>query len=195
MLNSVLFLFDLDDTLLITDAKIILRDPVSGEVKHRLSTDQYRDMKKSKGEGVSGFDLDFSEFNNTEKVCKSFLQAKAGPGLPILRDAIETADTEIGILTARSSEEAVEAALPGFLAKEGIDISIDPDLIFAARDPKYHPDPSKSDSELKLAMILAIIEEGIFDSISLIDDDPMHKRVIDAYCESHKIQNIHVIPV
>jgi len=195
MLNSVLMLFDLDDTLLITDARIVLKDPESGEVLHRLSTDQYRDMKKSAGENVSGYTLDFSEFNNTEKVCASFLRARPGPALPILRDAMDTADTEIGILTARSSEEAVEKALPPFLKKQGLDIQIDPDLIFAVRDTKYHPESSQSDSELKLHMILAIIKEGIFDSIFLIDDDPMHKRVIDAYCERQKIKNIHVIPV
>jgi FMN phosphatase YigB (HAD superfamily) len=45
-MESSLVLFDLDDTLLITDAKIVLRDLASNEVVYRVSTDEFRDLKK-----------------------------------------------------------------------------------------------------------------------------------------------------
>lgn len=193
MLKSKLVLFDLDDTLLITDAKIGLKNS-SGEVIQRLSTDQYRDWKKA-GK-LKSYQLDFSEFDDLDKATQSFLRARVGPGLGILRDAIEDADTEIGILTARSAEDVVRIALPKYLQKQGIDVEIDPDLIFAVHDPKYRNlQQGKSDSELKLHFILELIRGGIFDSVFLIDDDPLHKQVIDHYCKEYGVQNVFVYSV
>lgn len=193
MLRPTLVLFDLDDTLLITDARILLRDPDTDEVRHRLPTDVYRDWKKAGR--TQGFKLDFAEFTSVEEVTKSFLAAKPGPGLDILRDAVDEGEAEIGILTARSSEEAVEAALPKFLAKQGIDIEIDPDLIFAVHDPKYPFPGTMTDSERKLQIMLQLIDGQVFDHVFLIDDDPVHKQVIDSHCKKNKIQNVHVYSV
>ncbi len=191
MLRSTLVLFDLDDTLLVTDARILLRDPDTDEVVYRLPTDEYRDWKKAGR--TQAFKLDFVEFTSVEEVTKSFLSAKPGPGLDILRDAV--GEAEIGILTARSSELAVEEALPRFLAKQGIDITIDPDLIFAIHDPKYPFPSSMTDSERKLQIILQLIDGQVFDHVFLIDDDPVHKQVIDSHCKKNKIQNVHVYSV
>ena len=193
MLRSALILFDLDDTLLITDARIILRDPITNEVRYRLPTDVFRDWKK-RGQ-IQDFKLDFAEFSSVEDVVKSFLAAKPGPGLHILRDAIDDEETEIGILTARANEDAIEIALPKFLAKQGIDIEINPNLIFAVHDPKYSFPTTMTDSERKLQIILQLIDDQVFDHIFLIDDDPIHKQVIDSYCEKNKIQNVYVYSV
>lgn len=190
---STLVLFDLDDTLLVTDAKIGLRDPETGELAYRLSTDEYRDWK-SQGK-TQKYIPDYEDFTVFDKVVQSFIDAKPGPGLSILQDALDDPDTEIGILTARSSEAAVEKALPGFLEKQGIEATIDPDLIFAVNDPKYNFPPDKTDSELKLHIILKLIKEKIFESVFLIDDDPKHKEVIDHYCAKHHIQNVHVYSI
>ncbi len=187
---STLALFDLDDTLLVTNAKINLRDPKTGEVIHRLSTNDYRDWK---GQGkTQEYEADYEEFANLDKVIASFENATPALGLAILKDAIEEPNTEIGILTSRSSEKAVATALPKFLAKQGITANIDPNLIFAVGDPKYNFQSEKTDSELKLYIILKLIDENIFDSIFLVDDDPMHKKVIDEYCASHNIKNVQV---
>ncbi len=187
---STLALFDLDDTLLVTNAKINLRDPKTGEVIHRLSTNDYRDWK---GQGkTQEYEADYEEFANLDKVIASFENATPALGLAILKDAIEEPNTEIGILTSRSSEKAVATALPKFLAKQGITANIDPNLIFAVGDPKYNFPSEKTDSELKLHIILKLIDEDIFDSIFLVDDDPLHKKVIDEYCASHNIKNVQV---
>ena len=130
---STLALFDLDDTLLVTTAKISLRDPKTGEVVYRLSTNDYRDWK-SQGK-TQEYEADYEEFANIDKVIKSFEDATPALGLAILKDAIEEHDTEIGVLTSRSSEKAVATALPKFLAKQGIEADINPSLIFAIGDP------------------------------------------------------------
>ena len=190
-MQPTLVLFDLDDTLLITDAKIRLRDPSTKELKHALSSAEYRDWKKA-GK-TADYELDFEDFQSVEKVTQSFYDAHPGPGLALLRDAVDDGEAEIGILTARSSETAVRAALPVFLKKQGIDVEIDPALIFAVRDPKYNL--TGTDSELKHHLILEIINDDIFDHVFLIDDDPVHKRVIDAHCKRHKIKNVYVYSV
>jgi len=183
-----LTLFDLDDTLAITDSKIKLRD-ADGQVVHRLTTNDYRDWK---GQGkTEGFVADYEDFANVQKATELLVNAKPGPGLAILQDAKET-EGDLGILTLRSSEEAVVKGLPKFLSRQGVNTRIDPKLIFALGDRKYSFPPVKIDSELKLIVILKLLEEGPYDSILLIDDDPMHKRVIDEYCASHDIKNIHV---
>lgn len=189
-MKSSLVLFDIDDTLLVTDAKIGLRDPGTNELVHQLSTDQFRDWKQA-GK-LKNYIPDFDEFTQVDKVKQSFLNAVPAAGIHILKDAAEDPDTEIGILTARSSEEAVEAALPAFLSKQGIHIDIDPELIFAVHDPKYSFPKHTTDSELKLHIILELIKNKIFDSVFLIDDDPVHKQVIDDYCKTHHIKNVRV---
>lgn len=186
---STLILFDLDDTLLVTDAKIGLVDSETGETVHLLSTNEFRDWK-SQGK-TQGFEYDFGDFTDVDKVTRSFLNATPAKGLAILRDAADDPDAEIGILTARSSEKAVQAALPKFLIKQGVDIQIDPQFIFAVNDPKYTFE-GDTDSERKLHVILKLIKERIFDSILLIDDDPQHKQVIDEYCHKNHIKDVEV---
>ena len=132
---STLALFDLDDTLLVTTAKISLRDPKTGEIVYRLSTNDYRDWK-SQGK-TQKYEADYEEFANLDKVVASFENATPALGLAILKDAIEEPNTEIGILTSRSSERAVAIALPKFLIRQGIKTDIDPNFILLfARKPR-----------------------------------------------------------
>jgi hypothetical protein len=95
----------------------------------------------------------------------------------------------------QSEKGAHEAALPKFLAKQGIDVTIDPDLIFAVHDPKYPFPATMTDSERKLQIMLQLIDGKVFDHVFLIDDDPMHKQVVDSHCKKNKIQNVHVYSV
>lgn len=192
-MRSTLILFDLDDTLLITNTRILLRDPISKEILHTLKTSELRTWCDNNN--LDDYLVDFSEFTSIEKVTKSFLEAIPGPGLPLLKEAIRDKNTEIGILTARSSEIAVRIALPHFFEKQNIRVTIDPTLIFAVRDPKYIFPKELTDSERKLHIILQLIKEEIFESVILVDDDPMHRKVINNYCKKHRIKNVKTLHV
>ncbi len=193
--KKTLVLFDLDDTLVITDTKIQLRDPLTNEVIDRVSTSQFRDLKNSMDKKSPPI-FDFSEFTNIDKVVESFHRASQGPALGILQRTMDDPNAEVGILTIRSSETAVTQGLPLALFKWGVSRVIDPDLIFAVNDPRYNElFRGKSGAERKLQVILKILNDQVFDSIILIDDDPEYKEVINAYCDQHNIHNVRVILV
>jgi len=190
---SVLFLFDIDDTLLTVDSSKI-RLYKNGEMI-RLSTEEFRDWR-SQGK-TDGYATSFEEFNDPEFAIPAMETARPAPGFDILKEIISgESDIIVGILTARSSEEyVIYEGLIAFFNKQGVTADIDPSLVFAVNNSKYKKWKSKNDSEKKLSIILLLLKENMFDHIFLVDDDPMHKKIIDEYCQKRDISTIDVISV
>lgn len=189
---SVLFLFDIDDTLLTVDSSKIRL--YKGSEMIRLSTEEFRDWR-SQGK-TEGYTASFEEFNEPDLAIPAMENATPAPGFDILKDILaEESDITVGILTARSSEEfVVYEGINAFFKKQGVSLDIDPSLVFAVNNPKYKW-KNKNDSEKKLSIILLLLKEDIFDHIFLVDDDPMHKKIIDEYCERRSISSIDVISI
>lgn len=192
-LRGTLFLFDIDDTLLKTDSKIVLRNKANPKkIERKLSTEEYRTWKEL-GE-LNDYVVSYEEFNDPVLIVQSLSNGKPRKGIEILADVLDQEDIEVGILTARSgSERAIRKGLLIFLKKQGLSIDLDPSLVFAVNNKEYGL--SGTDSEKKLSIILKLIKENIFDRIFLVDDDPMHKEIIDKYCKKNKITTVEVIPV
>jgi hypothetical protein len=111
--------FDVDDTLTISNAKIKVHDPASGEY-FELTPKQFNDYKKD-----PGHKLDFSDFKSKEIL-------KAGKIIDSVMDILkETIKREkaVGIITARDDKDLII----DFLLHNGVDVN--PDFIFAINEP------------------------------------------------------------
>ena len=112
--------FDLDDTLVITDAKIKVRNIVTGNV-HELTPEEFNEYEKH-----PDHELDFDDFKSLEIM-------KAGQlihyYLKILADAYKM-KRAVGIVTARDDQEMIYKWM-----KEHVGFHIAKDLIYAINDP------------------------------------------------------------
>lgn len=115
--NKKILLFDIDDTLVETSAKIFVR--TCDGVKKVLTNNEYNTYKLSSGEF-----FDYTEFDDYERLMKDNLTKYFNT---LKREYSK--GTSIAIITARGSIKGVEK----FLRKYGI--SLDRNLIFAISDP------------------------------------------------------------
>jgi len=112
--------FDVDDTLVVTAAKIKVFDPHNGE-EYSLTPAEFNDYEKK-----AHHKLDFSEFDDGELL----LNGKPIEWvLNILKNTINK-EKAVGIITARGDKQIVI----DFLKKHGV--KINPDFVFAVNDPK-----------------------------------------------------------
>lgn len=113
-------IFDVDDTLVVTSAKIRVFDPHTGE-EYGLTPGEFNDYEKK-----SHHELDFSEFDDGELL----LNGKPIEWvLNILKRSMNK-ERAVGIITARGDKQIVI----DFLKKHGV--KINPDFVFAVNDPK-----------------------------------------------------------
>jgi len=172
-----LVIFDLDDTLIKTDAKIKIVDSKTGEILQGLTPSEFN-FYSSK---ISNHFLNFDDFECPEILRKArfikriFNRFKKyyGEGIPV------------SIVTARSSSKLVR----DFLLSNGIDVH--PDLVIAINDPKYSFEGSIS--QRKQRAILDLIDDGYTDLIFF--DDNHENLNLAKEVEGYKNSKIKLIKV
>ena len=151
--GSKILVFDLDDTLVITDAKIKVCDNKTGEC-FSLTPEEFNEYEKQ-----PHHDLDFDDFKSLEIM-------KAGRlieyYLKIFREAYKM-KIAIGIVTARDDREMIYKWL-----REHVGFKIDKDLIFAVNDPVHKFTGPISDK--KKQAFKELIEIG-YNDFQFFDDD------------------------
>jgi len=117
--NSII-VFDLDDTLVVTNAKIVVKDQLTGEV-FDLTPQEFNHYHQQ-----PHHDVHYGQFNDPNILRAGRLVDWV---LNILKTAYDSG-TAIGIITARDNKDLVRS----FLLENGIDIH--PNLIYAINDPR-----------------------------------------------------------
>ena len=112
-------IFDIDDTIITTNAKIKVHDPKTGK-NYEMSPKEFNEYRSDPHHV-----LDFSDFKNPDIL-------KAGQIIDwvmnILQKTLQV-ERAVGVITARDSKDLII----DFLKHNGVDIN--PDFIFAVNDP------------------------------------------------------------
>lgn len=172
-----LIIFDLDDTLIRSNAKIKIVSKKTGRVLKELTPSEFNFyIGKSRNHS-----LNFDDFESEEILRKSrFIRRIFNRFKKYYSEGIP-----VSIVTARSSSELVR----NFMLEKGIDVH--PDLVIAINDPKFGY--TGSISERKQKAIIDLIDNGYTDLI-FFDDNHDNLRLakeIEGYRNS-KIKLIKV---
>jgi len=158
--GSKIIVFDLDDTLVITDAKIKVCDKKSGEC-FSLTPEEFNEYESN-----PNHELDFDDFKSLEIM-------KAGKlieyYLKILKEAYRN-KLAVGIVTARDDQNMVYRWL-----LEHVGFKIDKDLIFAVNDPNQGFNGTISDR--KKEAFIRFMGLGYKD-FQFYDDDTDNLRLV-----------------
>jgi hypothetical protein len=149
--NSIT-IFDIDDTLVLTNSKIRVHDPETGKT-YELTPKEFNEYQKDPNHV-----LDFSDFRNPDIL-------KAGRIIDWVMNILQKTlqiERAVGIITARDSKDLVI----DFLLHNGVDIN--PDFIFAVNDPKSNF--TGSIAERKQQAFVEFIDMG-FKNFKFFDDD------------------------
>jgi len=159
----VLYLSDVDDTLVYSDDTILMKDR-NGQVVEELSTDEFALWQNN-----DGLIPDFSQFNDAKRII-ALADAKPAPGLKLLYDYAKVYDDMVvGILTARGQEDLLYGSIKKLLMRKGIQAELSREFTFALGSKQYRSD--KPLPERKLEVIRSLINYGEFDKIIFVDDD------------------------
>ena len=173
--GSKILVFDLDDTLVITDAKIKVCDKKSGKC-FALTPEEFNEYEKQ-----DHHELDFDDFKSLEIM-------KAGKMidyyLKIFKEAYKK-KLAVGIVTARDDREMIYKWL-----REHVGFRIDKDLIFAVNDPVHKYKGSISDR--KKAAFKELIEMGYKD-MQFYDDDDANLKLVKSLEDEHEDIRISTI--
>ncbi len=173
--GSKIIVFDLDDTLVITDAKIKVCDKKSGEC-FALTPEEFNEYEKQ-----PHHELDFDDFKSLEIM-------KAGKlieyYLKIFKEAYKQR-LAVGIVTARDDREMIYKWL-----REHVGFKIDKDLIFAVNDPVHKYRGAISDR--KKAAFKELIDMGYMD-FQFYDDDTANLTLVKSLESEHEGINISTI--
>jgi hydroxymethylpyrimidine pyrophosphatase-like HAD family hydrolase len=172
-----LVIFDLDDTLIKTDAKIKIISKKTGGVLKELTPSEFNFYSDK----IDDHSLNFDDFECPEILKRSrfikriFNRFKKyySQGIPV------------SIVTARSSSELVR----DFLLSNGIDVH--PDLVIAINDPKYNFEGSISQRKQKA--ISDLIDSGYTDLIFF--DDNHENLNLAKEIEGYKNSKIKLVKV
>jgi len=172
---SKIIVFDLDDTLVITDAKIKVYDRNSGE-SYSMTPEEFNDYERQ-----PHHDVDFGDFKSLEIM-------KAGRlieyYLKIFKDAYRM-KLAVGIVTARDDREMIYKWL-----REHVGYRIDKDLIFAVNDPVHK---FKGDiSDRKKAAFRELIDMGYRD-LQFYDDDKKNLKLVKSLEKEYADVKIYTI--
>jgi len=158
--GTKIIVFDLDDTLVITNAKIKVCNKKTGEC-FSLTPEEFNEYEKD-----PDHDLDFDDFKSLEVM-------KAGRlieyYLKIFKDAYKM-KLAVGIVTARDDREMIYKWL-----REHVGYRIDKDLIFAVNDPVHGYKGAISDR--KKAAFKELIDMGYSD-FQFYDDDQANLTLV-----------------
>ena len=159
--------FDLDDTIVVSKAKIKVCDHNTGDC-FELTPEEYNEYEKA-----PSHKLDFSQFKDLEIM-------KAGKLIDYYLKILKTAyksKVAVGIVTARDDKEMIFRWL-----SEHLGIRIDKSLIFAVNDPVHGYRGSIADRK-KLAFE-EIIDMGYTD-IQFYDDDRANIKLVKSLEKEH----------
>lgn len=174
--SNKLLIFDIDDTLLITDTKVFVTK--GGRIVRTLSSAEFNDDVLRPGERY-----DYSDFSSL----KTMKRGVFTPYMKTLRREY-TRGTHICILTARQITDKIKQ----FFLDAGIDIK--DELIIAVNDPKQ---PYTGNvAQRKSQAISSLIEKGEYDTIVFFDDNKENLRQAETVCKALgvKLVPVHVIP-
>jgi hypothetical protein len=153
--SEKLAIFDLDDTLIISAAKIKVLDPKNGRVLKEMTPAEFNHFAHTDPKHT----LSFEEFEDADILRKStFITHIMDELLKFYNNGVH-----VSIVTARSSS----ALIRNFFLENGIDIH--PDLVIAVNDPKYGF--KGNIAEKKKEAIHRFVEEGYNDFIFFDDND------------------------
>ena len=168
-------MFDLDDTLVITDAKIKVCNKKSGEC-FSLTPEEFNEYEKH-----PDHELDFDDFKSLEIM-------KAGKMidyyLKIFKEAYKS-KLAVGIVTARDDREMIYTWL-----REHVGFRIDKDLIYAVNDPVHRFKGAISDR--KKAAFKELIDMGYTD-FQFYDDDTANLELVKSLESEYEGINISTI--
>ena len=172
---SKIVVFDLDDTLVITDAKIKVCDRTNGEC-FSLTPEEFNEYEKQ-----PHHDLDFNDFKSLEVM-------KAGKlieyYLKIFKEAYRM-KLAVGIVTARDEREMIYQWL-----RDHVGFRIDKDLIFAVNDPIHGYRGNISDR--KKDAFKDLIDMGYRD-LQFYDDDTTNLKLVKSLEKEYDNVNISTI--
>jgi len=158
--GSKILVFDLDDTLVISAAKIKVCNKKTGEC-YTLTPEEFNTYEKGEHD-----ELNFDEFKSLEIM-------KAGKlidyYLKIFKEAYKM-KIAVGIVTARDDREMIYKWL-----REHVGFRIDKDLIFAINDPVHKFKGSISDR--KKEAFKEFIDMG-YNDLQFYDDDDANLRLV-----------------
>jgi FMN phosphatase YigB (HAD superfamily) len=152
--SEKLAIFDLDDTLIISAAKIKVLNPKNGQIIKELTPAEFNHYVHNPKHTLS-----FSDFEDADVLRKS----------TFIMDVMEkllnfyNSGVHVGIVTARSSSNLIR----NFFLESGIDIH--PDLVIAVNDPQYKF--TGNIAEKKKQAIHQLVEDGYNDFIFFDDND------------------------
>jgi FMN phosphatase YigB (HAD superfamily) len=173
--KSKIVVFDLDDTLVISAAKIKVCNKKTGEC-YSLTPEEFNSYEKGQHE-----ELDFDEFKSLEIM-------KAGElieyYLKIFKEAYKM-KIAVGIVTARDDRKMIHRWL-----REHVGYRIDYELIFAVNDPIHKFKGNVSDR--KKAAFIQLIEMGYKD-LQFYDDDDANLRLVKSLETEYEGINISTI--
>ena len=165
-----IMVFDLDDTLVITQAKIRVCDKLTGKC-FELTPEEFNEYEKN-----PNHILDFSDFKSLEVM-------KAGKlimyYLKILAQAYKTG-IAIGIVTARDDRDMIYKWM-----REHVGFRIDKDLIYAVNDPVHHF--KGSISERKKEAFVELAKQG-FHNFQFFDDDQNNLDLVKTLEQEYDIK-------
>jgi hypothetical protein len=152
-------IFDVDDTLVVTDSKIKVTDNKTGKV-FELTPKEFNEYRAK-----PHHDLDFSDFSDPDIL-------KAGKIIDwvfeILKGTMKKGK-RVGIITARGDAQLIY----DFLIHHGVDVN--PKYIFAINDPKQEFE-GDSISKRKIEAFQRLIDMGFHD-FTFFDDDRENIRL------------------
>lgn len=164
--------FDLDDCLVVTDAKIKVCNIITGDC-HELTPEEFNEYEKKHGE-----EFDFDDFKSLEIM-------KAGKlihyYLKILADAYKM-KRAVGIVTARDDQDMIYKWM-----KEHVGFHIARDLIYAINDPIHKL--KGTTAEKKQQAFREIIDKG-YKNIQFFDDDKANLKLVDALKDEYPDINL-----
>jgi len=174
--GSKIFVFDMDDTLILTSAKIKVYNHKTKE-RFELTPKEYNDYEKHPDHY-----LDFADFGSYEIMKGAKL---IDYYLKIFKDAYKH-KIAIGIVTAREDYNMIYRWF-----KEHLGYVIDKDLIFAVNDKK-HGLKGNNNAEKKKEAFKKFIEMGYTD-MQFFDDDKENLRLVKSLEKEYPHINITTI--
>lgn len=173
--KSKIFIFDIDDTLVISNAKIIVTDMDTGE-SFSLTPEDFNSYQRNHRHV-----LNFDEFKSLEILKAGKLIEKY---LKVLEDNYKK-DNAIGVITARDDREMIYTWL-----KEHVGFHVDKKLIFAVNDPVHGFEGKIADR--KKQAFEEFINMGYI-SLTFFDDDRENIKIIRKVAKEHPELKIKAI--
>lgn len=176
MKGKKIAIFDLDDTLIFSEAKIKIHDSLSNEVIASLTPSQFNYHVKNQGQYLSFGDFHCEKILENSKINSRYFDSLRG----YIKRGVET-----GIVTARENKKLV---VDFFKYKN---VNIKSSLIYAVHNPVTGF--SGSISERKKQAVKNIIDKG-YNNIVFYDDNLDNLLAVQELESSKvKIKIIHVL--